>query len=114
MIGVDEHGPARRSPAEVVRSERRRAPSGRRHQRFADVGVADGARGARQLHQKLPTSSSPSTVSAASVEACVSLKRAWRQSRAVWGAMLQEAIDLLVIVNALRASRGSPVQLSWL
>ena len=138
VIGVDE-ALAERSPAdklEVVRAERRRAPTmmvgdgvnDAPALALADVGVAMGARGAsasseaadvvltvdrldrlgeahllaRRTHRVALQSVAVGmglSIAAMGVAAAGLLP-------AVWGALLQEAIDVAVILNALRALRG--------
>ena len=101
---------------------------------LADVGVAMGARGSPRPQPGRRTRCSPWTAWTGSARpACwrVRTRRIAMQSAlagmamslaamaaaaagllpAVWGALLQEAIDVAVILNALRALRPAPAQL---
>ncbi len=140
VIGVDAVM-AERSPAEkleVVREERRRAPTimvgdginDAPALALADVGVAMGARGATvsseaadvvlmvdrldQLVQTRAIAARTRRIAVQSVVAGMAMSLAAMAAAAlgwlpaVWGAMLQEGIDVAVIVNALRALLPAP------
>jgi hypothetical protein len=137
VIGVDEVL-AERSPSEkldVVRAERRRAPTimvgdginDAPALALADVGVAMGARGAtassetadvvltvdrldrvgeaRLLAQRSRAIAVQSVVAGMAMSLGAMAVAAIGLLPAVWGAMIQEGIDVAVILNALRALR---------